>query len=244
MRNRITLIALLIAHTAQAAATFGGRCDTWISTNVSSATTIWTITNGVSSGKVAVLFLGWEASSKTISSIIDSKTNTWVVNQQRNVSTVHNAGIASSVLSATLVANDTITITWNSAASFQNSGCLVWIDGANRQPTVSDQTNNYGTAVSFSTVGKTNSGCVLALVNFEQDATLSDETWSQSTPRQEFGHSDTTVGLVNYLFYTNSASTTDVSFSGTISDNKTHIKIWAFYDYENPAPRYFNYRKP
>src|ERR1051325_7092287 len=93
-----------------AAASFGGEVGRF-SRSASNDRDQYSLETGISVGKRAVAFLGWEASDQQLlSEVRDSKGNLWTIDATFLRSTVHQMAIASAYISTELTTGDTITI--------------------------------------------------------------------------------------------------------------------------------------
>lgn len=216
-----------IACSTVHAQNFGGEVGRWRVTGTQSADTFG-LTQGVPAGTRAVITLGWEAtSSMALSSIVDSKGNTWTVHVTKFINSVHQCAVASANVVNSLAAGDSVTINWTAGQSADRSAMLLYVKNVpDGSPLVQNSFNSYGTAVSAPITLSDSNAFVVGLVQIEQNATYSGSAGTPVGARVTYGDSSTTVGLCNYVFYKDGPfSTGKFDPLGTISVNKSYVVL-------------------
>lgn len=96
----------------------------------SSTSLVITLSSGVTAGDKAFVWTGVRTGIALVSGIVDSKGNTWVVDQTFTDSNAGNAmGIASCQVTSSLAASDTVTITYAATAGPSKQGFVFSVSG-------------------------------------------------------------------------------------------------------------------
>ena len=193
------------------------------------ATSVITLSGGVSTGNRAVVLLYYDNGPNAIaSSAVDSKGNTWAI----NVTTTDGSracSIVSAQVTSALAASDTITVTWTSAPYGQR----IWLvhsvpsTGALNQ-TAADSTT-YGTTVSLPATTTATAHLIGILAN-NQPSTYSGSNWTAGTVY--IGRAGDKV----YPVYTESAAAGSQNPGGTLSPAGSQFNAWAGYAVGSVAP--------
>lgn len=186
-----------------------------------SATTTITLTGGVAAGHRAVLAIS--ATMGSITSVSDSKGNTWTI-MAESTDTYIVAAIASCHVETALVADDTITVTWPSAsylgkawAIFDLSGCA-----STGQPDQVSETAGYGTAVSSAATTTTDDTVIIGLLFGDNEtATYGSGAWTSVGSLHVIGDR-----ISQYVRITLSSAGSQ-NPSGSWSTTMGHVEAWA-----------------
>lgn len=216
---RIAFILWLLCPCSQGAQ-FGGNVQRWFVSN-SVTPTVITLTNGIAARSIGILALGYEASfSMNVTNVSDSRGNTWTIGGHIDYSSVHRGAMAWSYLNTALVANDTISITWSNhpSSTIQKGGGVFYLSGcASIQPDITVYKASAGSALSASGTN-TVAGDVLFGMMVVDGILVTNylPAWNAISPRDDYGHSDSTDGLASYYFYTNAGPAGAYDPGGTV----------------------------
>jgi hypothetical protein len=180
---------------------------------------MFAITSPVSAGSRLVLALSEKNyDNPLVSSVSDSKGNTWNIDKGLLMWGYDNTALISSRITTPLTTGDTITINYNGTGYFQDLGVLILINNANGVDT------SYSGAATSTAVGLagtiSHSPAILIGLVLVQGGTYTS-TWTQSG--STFGYCATS------LIYTLSPSAGSYSPGGTINALESWDVIWAAY---------------
>ena len=180
-------------------------------------------------GRHLVLCTGWSGStSATVTSVVDSKSNTWQMDETRG-SPSGATGAASSIWSCKittgLVAGDTVTITFAGAANTYHLGRLLEYDNlatASWKDTSGDGiTTPAGTAVASAAATTAATDEVVVAVAVWGGATAASSTVASTSPWADVGSPLTATGATQKALATAQLDTTavgaDAHYAGTLS---------------------------
>lgn len=215
---------------AHGQAAFGGEIQRWTNSQSSPAQTI-TLSNAINSGSVAVICLGVEAPSNfDLVTVSDSKSNSWNVVAQHLVNTVHQEFMAAGYISSSLLAGDTITLTWTNptAGTYAQAGDLCFLTGcASAQADVTVAVGSYGTVVSAPGTTLSDNDVLIGMEqNDQMISTYSPGSWTRVGAIATFGHSASTDGLANTYMYFSAGPAGLYDPGGTMNSNNTYEVIW------------------
>lgn len=215
------MISLLIA-----VAIFGTDLQRWGFTNSTSPNVI-TLASGISAGTIAFLPYAYEAPFNVdMTSVTDSKGNTWQFCGRLDNSSVHRAVFAYSYITVPLVTSDTISITWsNKTGSPAVAGAIFTLTGCSA--------SQAGVRITNGSFGNTWSspGTVLIAGSILVGAVLNDQvvvtdvsvapTWQTVKPDDTPGHSGSTDGMRLSHFTTNAPVAGAYDPGGSFTDIST-----------------------
>jgi hypothetical protein len=175
---------------------------------------------GIAAGNHAMI-VGMEPGGRTLTSVTDSKGNTWQVDETLANTTNHGGGVATSKLTADLVAGDTVSVTFSAANDcaihlFDLGDGLVaasWVDISVSQANASSTTLDSSTGATSDTADELQIGVGL---HQNGSATLTPETLSPVWTHLASASSPTTV-RVNRVYYRIVSATEAQRFNGTLS---------------------------
>lgn len=222
-------VAAFSSPTASAATPdYGGEVQRGSELGSSNSTTTITLSGGVSAGNRAVLLFRWYLNTQTISSVTDSRGNTWTVDKTLTHDTNNYHAIISAHVGTALQAGDTITITFSASASSYRAWCLVYLTGVASSSAV-DQTasnNAYGTAVSVSAATTASSTVLVGQVHiFNQTKTYGSSSWDVIGAGQDWA----TTTLRSYFVKKTVSSSGTQNPGGTLSANENWGGTWIAY---------------
>lgn len=186
----------------------------------------------IPAGNVA-LIVGLKAGGRTLTSAVDSKGNTWVVDETLANSTNHGAGIMHSVLATALVSGDTIDMTWSSTGVFAGSlldlganlDTASLVDISVSQANVSSTTLDSSTGATSDTADELQIGVG---AHGASSATLTPETLSPVWNHLDSQSSPTTVRTVR-VYYRIVSGTEAQRFNGTLSAAQVNTGYFVTY---------------
>jgi hypothetical protein len=204
MKSVVWIFAVVaaMASSAARAQNFGGEVNRFLVESSLAADT-FTFTGSIPAATRGVVALGWEApSSMTLSSITDSKGNTWTIHTAKLFNSVHQCAIASADVVNPVAPGDTITIRYTSGVSAARSALIFYIKNVPPgAPIAQNMFNSYGTAVNAPITVPDPGAFVVGILQIEQNATYSNSLGTMIGARVNYGDSATTIGLCNYVFY-------------------------------------------
>jgi len=151
--NQQVLLAATVAAGGSTPA-FGAE-NTRGSETASTGTTVIPITGaGITSGNAAVIFVSWESSTETLTSVTDSKGNTWTLGTPAVKSGDGNNVLARCVLASSLTSSDTVTLTWGTAGFSNRYWMIAYATGTGAtQPDAQNSGNStFGTSINAPTI--------------------------------------------------------------------------------------------
>lgn len=192
------------------------------------STTVITLASGVSSGNRVVILFKWYLGTQTISSIADSRGNTYVVDKTLTHDTsVYHAVISAHVTTA-LQTSDTITITFSASGTSYRAWCVVNLSGCASSSAV-DQTGSgfaFGTSVSAAASTTAAATVLVGQVDlFSIANTYGSSAWDSIGAAYDWsGNGQRTYFLKKVLTSAGSQNP-----SGTVSANESWGVTWVAY---------------
>jgi len=231
---------VLWSPAAPAAARFGGEVQRWGATNASS-TTVITLASGIAQGNTAVTLFGWEAGSVCyVTSLADSRGNTWSVIGTNLDNSVHQSAMASAYVTTALQSGDTITVNWVAPSSFAKAGVIVYLTGAaNAAPDLVVTNGSYGTTVTAPGTTTIAGDALVGFVQIEQTPTYTAGAWTQSGAPDLYGHTSSTAGLASYYLYDAATAPGSYDPGGALSPIYGYDVMWAAFSPATPSTVYY-----
>jgi hypothetical protein len=198
------------------------------SSTVGTQTTV-TLTNSINSGTTAVILLGFEGDSNVgVSSVTDSKGNTWKIQKTYLNNSVHQGAVISAFMTQALSTLDTIKINWTTFPDVDYAGVVMDVAGGdssnNSNVAISDA--GYDTNISLPGQITVPNAIVLGLVQAQQPITYSNSNWNQVGSADNFAQSQFTVGLSDIYLdgVANAAGTYNPGGQWNIT--QTYLGLW------------------
>lgn len=181
---------MLVAYKTPAG---GGGTPTFVSELTSdretsvdnSATTVHTLAGGCAATHTLCVFIGWISATQTVSTVTDSKGNSYTVHTASAAWDGGNGKLcwASGYMTTALVATDTVTVTWGSPAFTYRVLAFIDVSGAASagqpdQQTTAIGTDGFPSAAAATTAANT---CLIGVVGVGSQArTLDSAAWTIS----------------------------------------------------------------
>lgn len=221
------LIGVIARKNAAAPATapdYGGEIERWAETS-SSATTAIVLDSGIAAGSRAILGKISINATQAISSIADSRSNTWAVDRVNLYDTTKSVEIASAYVTTALQTGDTITITWANPSYTYRFGVVAYVTNAtNASPDQSALGNGFGTSPAASADTSTAATQTFGIISLGTTSpTYGSSNWDLSGTYTDYG------SMRIYFVEKKLSSAGTQNPAGTISGNQTWGVTWVAY---------------
>jgi hypothetical protein len=181
----------------------------------------------INSGTTAVILFGFEADSTiNLSSVTDSKGNTWVIQHTALNNSVHRIAVMTAYMSSSLTPSDSIFINWSNTAGTDYAGDLLSIaagDSSNN-PSAKYPIATYNDIVTIPGTVPANS-IIVGLIQAQNPASYSGSNWTVLGTAQ-LGVSGSTIGLMNVYLTTTAANAGTQSPGGSWAINESYLGVW------------------
>lgn len=210
---------------------FGSEIQRGIDTAAGAvSTTVLTLASGVALNERAILILNWYSASITVSSVVDSRGNTWAKDKEALAlsSPSANLSIWSANAGAALLTSDTITITWSSSATTYRAWALLRATGVATSSAVDQTAQGTATSATVTVSASTTAANTLLIGNVlieSQARTLDATDWTIDGAAHDWAAGS----FRGYYLYHPETAAGSKNPNGTLSASFTWGCIWVAY---------------